>query len=162
MPKRLFPFLIVLVVMATVSSGWAVGQVLTVQVRDVQMRATPSFTGKPAAKLSYGQQVSVLEERGVWLKTQAPAGVGWVHTTALTSKKIELVSGNKNVAAKADEREVAAAGKGFSPEVEKAYRTKNPGGYAAVEAMLKQSYSPAQLRTFLAAGKVVPQQEAAR
>ena len=162
MPKRLFPFLLVLVVIATASSVWAVEQVLTVQVREVQMRATPSFTGKPAAKLVYGQQVSVLEERGAWLKTRAPAGVGWVHTTALTSKKIEIVSGNRNVVVKADEREVATAGKGFSPETEKSYRANNPGGYAAVEAMLKQSYSPAQLRAFLAAGKVVPQQEAAR
>jgi len=161
MPKRLFPFLLVLVVMSIASSAWAVGQMLAVQVREVHMRATPSFAGKPAAKLSYGQQVSVLEERGVWLKTRAPSGVGWVHATALTSKKIELVSGNPNVAVKADEREVATAGKGFSSEIEKAYRKNNPGGYAAVEAMLKQSYPPAQLRAFLAAGKVVPQ-EAAR
>ena len=134
---------------------------LTVQVREVQMRSAPTFTGKPSATLSYGQTVSVLEERGVWVRARASAGEGWVHQGVLTDKQLSLSSG-ADVSAKAGDREVAAAGKGFNAETERAYRQGRPEGYASVESMQRFQNSPADLNAFLAAGKVVPRKEAAQ
>ena len=144
------------------AAAWAVGQVLTVQVREIQMRTTPSFTGKPAATLSYGQTVSVLEEKGAWTRARGSKGEGWVHTSALTERQLDLSAGRKDVSSKVNEREIASAGKGFTAETEKAYQQNNSGGYAQVEAMLRIAFSPEELQKFLAAGKLVPGQEVAR
>lgn len=160
MPKRVFFLFLMAIAMTT--AAWAAGQTLTVRVRETPMRSDPSFTGKPGATLSYGQTVIVLEERDAWVKARGSGGEGWVHGNALTERRLILTSGARNVSATADEREVAAAGKGFSAEVERAYREDHPAGYAEVEAMLRVRYSPAELRAFLAAGKIVPMQEAAR
>lgn len=162
MPKRVFFPIFLVIAMVVATAAWAVGQMLTVQVREIQMRASPSFTGRPGATLSYGQTVSVLEEREAWVKARGNGGEGWVHASALTDRRLSLTPGARNVSSKADEREVAAAGKGFSAEVERTYRAGHPEGYADVEAMLRFQYSPAELRAFLTAGKLTPRQEAAR
>ncbi len=146
----------------SMAAARAVGQTLTVQVREVQMRASPSFTGRPTATLAYGQAVSVLEEQGAWVKASGAQGEGWVHASALTERRLNLSSGARNAASKASDREVAAAGKGFTAETEQAYRQSHPGGYADVEAMLRFRYSPSELSAFLAAGKITPRQEGAR
>lgn len=139
------------------AAAWAVvGEILTVQVRETPMRSAPSFTGPPAGQLSYGQTVSVLEEQGVWVKAQGAGGTGWVHASALTGKRLSLVAGAGDVASRADEREVAAAGKGFNAETERAYRQGHPDGYGQVEAMLRFQYDPERLQAFLAAGQLVP------
>ena len=136
----------------------AVGQTLSVQVRETQMRATPSFTGRTGATLSYGQLVSVLEERGAWIKARGDRGEGWIHQSALTERTLALSSGGQNVASTASNREVAAAGKGFNAETERDYRQRYPDGYAQVEAMLRYVYTPAQLQAFLKAGNLTPQE----
>jgi SH3-like domain-containing protein len=145
------------------ASAWGVvGQMLTVQVREVQMRSTPSFTGRLAATLAYGQTVSVLEEQGAWTKARSANSEGWVHTSALTDRRLDLASGGRDAASGTDAREVATAGKGFTAETERAYRQSHPDGYAQVEAMQRFRHSPAELQAFLAAGKLVPGQGVAR
>ena len=142
------------------ATAWAVGQTLTVQVREVQARVGPSFTSRPTVKLAYGQTVSVLEEQGAWIKARGAGGEGWVHQGALAERRLDLASGSRDAASRADQREVAAAGKGFTAETEKAYRQNNSSGYAQVEAMMRFNYSPAELQAFLAAGKIAPRQGA--
>ena len=46
----------------------------TVQVREAQLRATPSFLGKLTGACAYGTRVTVLETQGDWEKVQAPGG----------------------------------------------------------------------------------------
>lgn len=163
MLKRLsFSFVLAMVILTMTMAAWAAHQVLTVQVREIQMRTAPSFTGRPSATLSYGQTVSVLEEQGIWVRASGAGGEGWVHRSALTDRRLELSSGARNVASKADDREVAAAGKGFTAEIERAYRQSHQDGYAQMEAMLRFSYSPTELYAFLSAGKLVSRQEASR
>ncbi len=153
--RRLSCFL-VLAVMLAAAAAWAAGEALTVQVREIRMRSSPSFTGRPGAALSYGQPVFILEEQGAWVRADANGTQGWLHKSALTDRPVGFSSGERNTAAKAGEREVAAAGKGFTAETERAYRRGHPGGYAQVEAMLRFNQPPAALQAFLAAGKLVP------
>ncbi len=162
MPKRFSSlFSVVVFAAVTATAAWAAGEALSVQVREVRMRATPSFTGRPGASLSYGQTVSVLEEQGAWVRAGGAGGEGWLHKSALSERPLSLSSGARDAAAKASDREVAAAGKGFSSDTERAYRQSNPEGYVQVEAMLRYRYSPQDLYAFLRAGKLVPR-EAAR
>ncbi|MDR0827753.1 MAG: SH3 domain-containing protein [Desulfovibrio sp.] len=140
MRKCLFFFLLLMVVMVCSTAAiWAVDQMLTVQVREAQMRGTPSFTGRLSATLSYGQTVKLLEEQGAWVRASRAGSIGWVHKSALSNRQLTLSSGAQDTAAKAGEREVAAAGKGFTAQTERTYRKSHAKGYAQVEAMLKRN-----------------------
>ena len=139
------------------ASAWAAGQVLVVQLQTTQIRATPSFTGKPVAALSHGQSVTVLEENGPWFLVNAPAGKGWLHQGAVIERKSTLLGGSQSAAGKVDEREVSLAGKGFDQQTEQAYRQANPRGYADLEKMLRFRYTPEESAAFLAAGQGRPQ-----
>ena len=68
---------------------------MSVQVKESQLRATPSHLGKIVARATYGSQVMVLEERGAWKRVSLGSGKkqGWMHNTALTSKRIALRAG---------------------------------------------------------------------
>ena len=94
-------------------------KIMTVQVREGQIRATPSHLGKIVAKTSYGDRVTVLEERGAWKKVSISAGNlhGWMHETALTSKKIALKAGEGNAGTFVTINEIALAGKSEKLEV---------------------------------------------
>jgi len=98
---------------------------MSVQVKQTQLRATPSHLGKIIAKASYGARVTILEERGDWKKAAYGNYHGWVHASALTTKRIVLTAGKTSQAGSASQKEIALAGKGFSQETENNYRRVN-------------------------------------
>lgn len=132
-------------------------KVMSVSVRDGQVRETPSFLGKIVGKASYGQNVDVGQEQGDWAKVTLPGGVsGWMHRSALTTDKLALSSG-QGTADGVSGKEMALAGKGFSAEVEADYRRSHGGDFAAVDAMERIKYDSSQLLAFLSQGGVKPQ-----
>lgn len=133
-------------------------KVMSVSVRDGQVRQSPSFLGKIVGKATYGQSVDVSDEQGDWAKVSLPGGVsGWMHRTALTTEKLALASGGSGGTGSVSGKEMALAGKGFSAEVEADYRKSHGGDYAAIDAMERVSYNPGQLLAFLGKGDVHPQ-----
>jgi len=64
--------------------------------------------------------VEVLEDRGAWKKVVVPDGriQGWIHASALTTKKIALQAGKADVKTSVTGDELALAGKGFNATVE--------------------------------------------
>jgi len=137
-------------------NGAAVAQkIMSVQVREGQLRATPSHLGKIVAKTSYGDRVTVLEERGAWEKVSIAGGKfqGWMHNTALTSKKIALKAGQGNVSTSVTGDEIALAGKGFSEEVETQYRKSNKNlDYTWIDWMEAIDISSEQMEHFITSG----------
>lgn len=136
-------------------------KVMSIQVKEGHLRATPSHLGKIVARVSYGDRVSVAEERGDWRwvslsrKTQ-----GWIHNSALTSKQIVLKAGQRDVATSVSGGEIALAGKGFSKEVENQYRQGNRNlDYAWIDRMEAFKVSPSQVEQFMAAGRLQPREE---
>lgn len=96
---------------------------MTVQVRSVQLRNNPGMRGSLGSEVIYGEQVEVVEQGRGWIRVRTAAGeLGWLRESALTGKDIELTSG-KEVRSGASSREVALAGKGFSEDVEREYRS---------------------------------------
>ncbi len=130
--------------------------VMSVQVRDAQVRDNPSFLGKIVGKASYGQKVDVLEQNGDWAKVSLPgAAGGWMHRSALTESRLAL-SGGSGASGDVSGKEMALAGKGFNAQVEADYRRSHGGDYAAIDHMVAVSYDSGRLLAFLRQGEVTP------
>ena len=131
---------------------------MSVQVRKGSLRAAPSFLGKVTGPVDYGDRVTVLEEKGSWRRVAAPnGGRGWIHQSAVTVKRIVLQTGDADVQTSARADEVALAGKGFSEQVETAYRRSNPQlKYAWLDRMEGYTVSAEEMATFVMDGGLVP------
>ena len=129
---------------------------MSVQVRETQVRSTPSFLGKIIAILSYGDQVEIVEEGKGWFKIWVPAtgDAGWVSGSALSEKRIVLKSGTGDVSSTASSSEVALAGKGFNEQVEAQYRSDTNLDYTWIDRMEDIVYPPDELITFLVEGEL--------
>jgi len=133
-------------------------KIMTVQVREGQLRATPSHFGKITAKTYYGDQVTVLEEKGDWKRVSVSdgKGQGWVHDSALAGKRTVLTAGRSRAGTSVSQDEIALAGKGFSEEVEKEYRKNNANlDYAWINRMETIRISPRQMENFVEDGRLV-------
>ena len=133
---------------------------MSVQVREGQVRLKPTFLGQIVARLSYGDQVMVSEEKGSWAKINQveTKGAGWIHMSALTKKKIIMNPGTQDIKRAASSDELALAGKGFNTQVEKEFKVKNRNiDYTWVDKMEKIDVSQEQIRQFLKQGELLPQ-----
>jgi hypothetical protein len=131
---------------------------VSVQVRTGELRTAPSFLAAVVATLSYGDRVPVLEQQGAWCRARTPDGSaeGWIHSSALTRKKVVLQAG-EDVGAAASSGEIALAGKGFSSDVESAYRKENRNlNYAWVDKMEAVRIPEKRLAAFLKEGGLAP------
>lgn len=129
---------------------------MSVQIKSGQIRSTPSYLGQVLATVNYGDRVDVLQQRGDWMEVQADgAPKGWMHSSALTKKKIVLASGSEDVRTGTSGEELALAGKGFNKEVEAEFKQQNPDtDFKWVDWMEKTRYSIEDLTAFLRAGGV--------
>ena len=143
---------------ALAATTFADAPVLSVQVKTGQIRATPSFLGKLVAPVNYGDRLEVLEQQGDWSKVSAPGGQsGWVHSSALTKKKIVMKAGDQNTQTAASGDELILAGKGFNSDVEADFKAKNKNiDFTWVDKMEKMKVAPESMQQFLKDGGVQP------
>ena len=137
-------------------------ETLNVQVREGELRATPTFLGKIVARVAYGERVAVVGSRGAWKKVSVGGGKlqGWMHTSALTTRRLALKAGQTTVRTGATQDELALAGKGFNEQVEAAFRKENKNlDYTWINRMETFKVPPALMNSFLAQGSVVPPSE---
>ncbi|HBA82991.1 MAG TPA: SH3 domain-containing protein [Verrucomicrobia bacterium] len=148
----------IIVLMAGLLSASA--KVMSVQVKNGQVRATPSFLGQVVSPVGYGDQVEILQQQGVWMQVRTPAGKdGWIHQSALSTKKIVMQAGDETVKTGASGDELSLAGKGFNSDVEAAFKAQNKEiDFTWVDKMEKIVVSPAEKKDFLNEGHVVPSQ----
>ena len=111
-----------LVLLASVAMAASV-KVITQQA---VVRKDKRFFAPPAVTVPYGEIMQELAREGDWLRVQYRGNQGWIHVSAVQEQKVELSSLMKSKAKETSQDEVALAGKGFTPEVEKAFRAKNP------------------------------------
>lgn len=100
---------------------------MAVQVNDAAVRTSPSFLAEVASMLGYGDKVGVVEQGEDWMKVQAQASgaAGWMHTSALTKKEINLEAGDTDANVKASKEELTAGGRGYNQEIENKFREDN-------------------------------------
>jgi len=131
---------------------------MSVQVKNGELRETPTFLGKVVSQVSYGDQVQVNQEQGAWVNVTASGGkTGWIHNSALTQKHIEMNAGNQNVQTAASGDELALASKGFNSDVEAEFKSKNKNiDFTWVDHMIKWKVTPPEMMEFLKDGAVKP------
>lgn len=136
----------------------AAGALMSIQVKNGHVRTQPSFLGKVVTVLSYGDQVAVLEESGSWKKVAVPNSKGgWMHASALTTRKILLRPGAADVEKAATSDELALAGKGFNKEVEDSFKAKNPKvDFSQIDRMEGITVSQPQITAFVREGGLTP------
>ncbi|MDH5297682.1 MAG: SH3 domain-containing protein [Desulfobulbaceae bacterium] len=144
-----------------VATAVAAARMMSVTVREGVMRATPMPFGPIVATFAHGDRVAVEGESGGWLKVRQLEGKqsrGWMHVSALTSRRVVLRSGEGEVAAAASDEELALAGKGFNRQVEASFKTRNSQlDYGAVDRMEKIDIRLARMEQFLREGGLTVQ-----
>lgn len=138
---------------------------MSVQVREAQVRSAPGFLSKILATVPYTEQVSVLEEKADWVHVQTENGAidGWMHNTALTSKRLKLSGSGPDAQLAVSSEEQALAGKGFNSDVEKQFKERNKSAdFADVDKMEKLNIPPETIKRFLVEGEVKTAQGGAR
>ena len=152
--------LLMLLVMGILPVPGLAQNLMSVQVKTAQLRATPSFLGKIVTTVAYAQQVAILKEQGAWVNVTVPgtSTEGWMHSTALTKKKILLNPSASDISQAASSDEIALAGKGFNAQVEEEFKAGNSQvNYAPVNKMETIVISQTQMSKFLQQGGVTPE-----
>jgi uncharacterized protein YgiM (DUF1202 family) len=151
--KRIF-FLVWGILITAAVYSQSGGRVMYVATRNVELKSSTGFFADTVITLQYGDQVTVIQENGKWMEVRParrPSANGWILANNLTSKRI--ISSGAGTSASADE--LALAGKGFSEEVEQAYKGRSNVSaltYAEIDAMEALAVSREELYDFLIEG----------
>ncbi|MBI2440044.1 MAG: SH3 domain-containing protein [Lentisphaerae bacterium] len=136
---------------------------MSVQVKEAPVRATPSFVGKVVGTLAYGDRIEVQQTQGAWSQIAGKGISGWVHSSALSTKKIVLASGREQARVAASGDELALAGKGFNSDVEAQFKaTHRDIDFTWINRMEKIRIAPAESQAFLKDGLVAPKEGGAK
>jgi hypothetical protein len=152
--------LLLILAIAFLAAQVVAGQTMSVQVKSGQVRKSPTFLGPVIASFAYGDSVQILTQQGAWYQVALPSGrgQGWMHTSALTEKKIILKSGAADVSQAASSDELALAGKGFNQQVENEYRTRNPKlDFSQIDQMESHTVSQDEIQAFIKDGRLTAQ-----
>ena len=142
---------IILIILATF--GVAVAAQYKVITKDAPVRKDNRFFAPVVTRIPYGATVEDQGRQGDWLRVTYRGKQGWIHIGAVQERKVQLLRAGK--AREATQEEVALAGKGFTPEVEKAYREKNPRlKYGEVDEIESLRVDDDSLLAFIRAGNL--------
>ena len=138
-------------VLALAGTGPVCGNNLCCEVQGGRFAGGAVFCRTGKAALSYGQSVTLWEERGDRLPVSGAAVFGWLPKNAVRERGRPLAVGDQ-VPIGADAREVSLAGKGFDQPMERIWRREHPDGRAQVEARPRLNFTPQEFRAFLEDG----------
>jgi len=131
-------------------------ETVVVKIKATNIRRDPKFTAPIIAAIKAGDALEKLEARDGWVKVKTKAGVvGWIHSTAVETKKFDLLAMDKTMKTQASSSEVALAAKGFNKQVEEKYRTGNAAAdFATVDALEKVKPTAAEVEAFMREGRL--------
>ncbi len=137
------------------------GDTLTVTKKTTKLRAQKKLFAPGVADLKEGDRVTLVSKDGAWLSVTWTSNgkniTGWLHESDATTKKDVRLSG-QGVREKYSVSEAEAARKGFNPQVEKAYRDRNPSldaAYQIVDRIQAQTVPEADVERFLREGRLL-------
>lgn len=173
------PHLLLLLILLLLPISSALAAQVTVIIKQTSIRADKAFYAKTIGGAKFGDKLSVIKEKKNWFKVKFGKVTGWVHGSAVSTKKGSKSGGSSAVGSALgflsgrpsssdgqksfDEDEVALAGKGFSAEVEGQYRGHNPSAnFAAVDRLEKQQASDFRIAKFAQRGELKTRQVKAR
>jgi hypothetical protein len=130
-------------------------KLLYVQVRESKLRAEPQFWSSTVQDLSYGSSLVALGAapgNKSWVRAKSGEHEGFVHMSAVTSRKIVLVASDKPGLVRAPSSDVMLAGKGFNQQVENHYGTSKGLDFSVVDEVEKLRVDPLEQATFIREG----------
>jgi len=144
-------FFIVLILLLTFSA--AIAAQYKVITREAPIRKDKKFFAPVVTRLPYGTTVQDQVRQGDWLRVSYKGKTGWIHISAVQAQTVQLSRSGK--ARETTGYEVALAGKGFTPEVEKSFRGQNPKlQYGLVDQIQAYKIDDAQLQAFIREGNL--------
>ena len=150
--KRLLTTVLAAILVTGVA--FAATQTVTVIVKKASIRRDRQFYAPTLTEGQLGETFPVQGRENGWVKVDTKSGAGWLHESAVTARKV-AVSSAVPAGGKVDDRDVANASKGFNPQVESAYRKKNPtANFAAVDRMESLEASDAAVESFVRDGNI--------
>jgi hypothetical protein len=148
-------FIGICVLVCCVTGGLAAqslrGKTVYLAVKNGQLKESTSFFARVKGTLDFGAACTVLRESGNWVEVKSdanPSLQGWISVSSVTTRRV--VASSSSVQASADE--LALASKGFTEEVERAYREAGDLNYDAVDQMERILVPLAELRSFIIEG----------
>lgn len=126
---------------------------VSVKVKSVKVRSEPKVWAPSVVALAYGDSIEALSVTDGWLTVRARGKQGFLHESAVSTKKIVL-SGRGSVGdGTTDRADVALAGKGFNRAVEREFAGQDSTlDFRSVDAMERIKVTEGELAAFLKAG----------
>ncbi len=133
----------------------ALAATVKVITQEAVIRKDKRFFAPAVVRVPYGTEIQESGREGDWLRVSYQGKQGWIHVSAVQEQKFQLSSLAGGKAQEASREEVALAGKGFTPEVEKAFREKNPKmRYDLVNQVQSYKVDEQKIQAFLQAGNL--------
>ncbi|MCX7048993.1 MAG: SH3 domain-containing protein [Candidatus Sumerlaeota bacterium] len=109
---------------------------MKVQIKKADIRESPMQLSKVLGSVDYDKEVSVLEEKGAWMRVSTPDSqiTGWMHASALSAKTI-WKSGGKEAPSSVSSSEMGTGNKGFDANVEADFKKSQNLDYSWVDKM---------------------------
>ena len=126
----------------------------TVQVSSTKIRKDAKFWSGSLKTVQAGDRLEEVRRKGDWIEVETRSGIrGWIHKSAVTTKKLHLSGGSTTAGHTASAHEVSLAGKGFSEEVEAEYKKSNAAlDFKNVERMSSITVSDDEIVQFMRNG----------
>jgi len=145
---------VILLALCLISSVAAAATVKVI-TQEAMIRADKRFFAPALVRAPFGAALEELGREGDWFRVNYQGKEGWIHKSAIQEQKFQLSSLAGGQAEEASRDEVALAGKGFNPEVEKAFRDKNPKmRYDLVNQVQAYRVEEQKLQAFIRAGNL--------
>jgi hypothetical protein len=145
-------FMLILLAAGGAGAQMIQGGTVYVAAKTIALKSSTGFFARTQGTLAYGDQATVLRVNGKWAEVRSAASSlsGWTASSNLTAKRV--VPGSSSTATN---KEVALAGKGFSEEVENAYKAEGNLNYADVDKTEAITVSEQDLYQFLQDGHLL-------
>jgi hypothetical protein len=145
---------VILLALCLISSVAAAATVKVI-TQEAMIRTDKRFFSPALVRAPFGAALQELGREGDWFRVNYQGKEGWIHKSAVQEQKFQLSSLAGGQAEEASRDEVALAGKGFNPEVEKAFRDKNPKmRYDLVNQVQAYRVEEQKLQAFIRAGNL--------
>jgi hypothetical protein len=139
----------------SLTASIAVAATYKVITQEAVIRKDKRFFAPMVTRIPYSEIIEELERQGDWLRVNYKGMEGWIHVSAIQEQKFSFASLAGQRAEETTKEEVALAGKGFTPDVEKVFRNKNPNmRYDLVNQIQGFKLNDLQLLEFLRAGNL--------
>jgi hypothetical protein len=152
MKKLLFLAGLLGITAGMVSAQISKGGTVWISAKTVTLKSSTGFFASKKGVMAYGDQATVLQVKGNYAEIRSAKTsslTGWVPGSNLSTKRV-VSSRVGSVSAS----EIALAGKGFSEEVENAYKAEGNLNYADVDRTEAITVSDDELYQFVTGGRL--------